>query len=34
MIASIALANRMAVVTNNTAELVRVPGLTVEDWMK
>ena len=34
MIASIALANRMTVVTNNAAEFVRVPGLAVEDWME
>ncbi len=33
MIAGIALANRMTVVTSNTAEFNRVPGLTVEDWM-
>ncbi len=34
MIASIALANRMTVVTSNAAEFVRVPGLAVEDWME
>lgn len=34
MIASIALANRMAVVTSNTSEFRRVPGLAVEDWME
>ena len=33
MIASIALANRMGVVTSNAAEFTRVPGLRVEDWM-
>jgi tRNA(fMet)-specific endonuclease VapC len=33
MIAATALANRMGVVTNNTREFVRVPGLRVEDWM-
>ena len=33
MIAAIALANRMAVVTSNAAEFARVRGLTVEDWM-
>ena len=33
MIAAIALANRMAVVTSNAAEFARVPGLTVEDWL-
>jgi tRNA(fMet)-specific endonuclease VapC len=32
MIAAIALANRMTVVTNNVSEFTRVPGLTVEDW--
>jgi tRNA(fMet)-specific endonuclease VapC len=33
MIAAIAVANRMAVVTSNAGELARVPGLAVEDWM-
>jgi tRNA(fMet)-specific endonuclease VapC len=33
MIAAIALANRMTVVTSNTGEFSRVPGLPVEDWM-
>jgi tRNA(fMet)-specific endonuclease VapC len=33
MIAAIALANRMTVVTSNVAEFMRVPGLRVEDWM-
>jgi tRNA(fMet)-specific endonuclease VapC len=32
IIASIALANGLTVVTHNTAEFRRVPGLTVEDW--
>jgi tRNA(fMet)-specific endonuclease VapC len=32
MIAAIALANRLTVVTHNTAEFTRVPGLQVEDW--
>lgn len=31
-IASIALVNGLTVVTHNTAEFGRVPGLTVEDW--
>jgi tRNA(fMet)-specific endonuclease VapC len=34
MIAAIALAKRMTVVTSNTAEFTRVPGLRVEDWME
>ena len=33
MIAAIALANRMIVVTSNLGEFTRVPGLRVEDWM-
>jgi tRNA(fMet)-specific endonuclease VapC len=33
MIAAIALANRMTVVTSNMSEFTRVPGLKVEDWM-
>ncbi len=32
LIASIALANRLTLVTNNTSEFSRVPGLMVEDW--
>jgi tRNA(fMet)-specific endonuclease VapC len=32
MIAAIALANDLTVVTHNTDEFSRVPGLTVEDW--
>jgi tRNA(fMet)-specific endonuclease VapC len=31
-IAAIALANNCALVTHNTAEFSRVPGLIVEDW--
>jgi tRNA(fMet)-specific endonuclease VapC len=34
MIAAIALANRLTVVTSNVSEFARVPGLTVEDWMR
>jgi tRNA(fMet)-specific endonuclease VapC len=33
MIASIALAQGMAVITSNTREFRRVPSLRVEDWM-
>lgn len=32
MIASIALAHNLILVTNNTSEFSRVPGLLVEDW--
>lgn len=32
LIASIALANDLTVVTNNTAEFNRIPGPRVEDW--
>jgi tRNA(fMet)-specific endonuclease VapC len=32
MIAAIALANRVTLVTHNTAEFSRVPGLALEDW--
>jgi len=34
MIAAIALANRLIVVTSNIGEFARVPGLKVEDWME
>jgi tRNA(fMet)-specific endonuclease VapC len=33
LIAAIALANRLTIVTSNVAEFERVDGLTVEDWM-
>ena len=33
MIASIALANGMGVLTSNVSEFARVPGLIVEDWL-
>jgi tRNA(fMet)-specific endonuclease VapC len=32
MIASIGLAAGLTVVTHNTTEFSRVPGLTLEDW--
>ena len=32
MIAAIALANGLTLVTNNTSEFSRVPGLALEDW--
>lgn len=32
LIAGIALANKLALVTHNTSEFSRVPGLQVEDW--
>ena len=32
LIAGIALANKLTVVTHNTREFRRVPGLQVEDW--
>jgi len=32
MIAAIALANGVTLVTNNTAEFNRVPGLVIENW--
>jgi tRNA(fMet)-specific endonuclease VapC len=32
MIAATALANGLTVVTHNTAEFSRVPGLKLEDW--
>ena len=31
-IAAIALANDCTVVTHNTTELIRIPGLVLEDW--
>ena len=34
LIAATALANRLGVVTNNTAEFKRVPKLKVEDWSR
>jgi tRNA(fMet)-specific endonuclease VapC len=32
LIASIALAHRLTLVTNNTSEFTRVPGLILDDW--
>lgn len=32
MIASIALANNLIVVTHNTLDFGRIPGLALEDW--
>lgn len=32
LIAAIALANHLTLVTHNTAEFSRVPGLAIEDW--
>ncbi len=32
LIASIAVANNLILVTHNTPEFERVPGLSVEDW--
>jgi tRNA(fMet)-specific endonuclease VapC len=32
LIAGIALSNKLTVVTHNTSEFSRVPGLQVEDW--
>lgn len=32
MIAAIALANQMTLVTHNTTEFSRIPGLALEDW--
>jgi tRNA(fMet)-specific endonuclease VapC len=32
LIAAIAVANRVTLVTHNTAEFSRVPGLLIEDW--
>jgi len=34
LVAAIASANGLVVVTNNLAEFARVPGLMVEDWSK
>lgn len=33
-IAAICLANQLTLVTSNVAEFSRVPGLTIEDWLK
>ena len=32
MIAAIALASRLTLVTHNTMEFGRIPGLLIEDW--
>jgi len=32
LIAAIALAHSLTLVTHNTAEFSRVPGLAIEDW--
>jgi tRNA(fMet)-specific endonuclease VapC len=32
LIAAIALANGLTVVTHNSTEFSRAPGLTIEDW--
>lgn len=32
LISSIALANNLVVVTRNTREFIRVPGLRIEEW--
>ncbi len=32
--ASIALANRAGIVTGNQRHFIRIPGLTVEDWIR
>jgi tRNA(fMet)-specific endonuclease VapC len=34
LVAAIASANELGVVTNNLAEFTRVPGLKVEDWSR
>jgi tRNA(fMet)-specific endonuclease VapC len=34
MIAAIALTNRLTLITHNTSEFSRVPGLVYEDWQK
>lgn len=34
MIASVALANQLVLVTHNTREFIRVPGLQIEDWTR
>jgi tRNA(fMet)-specific endonuclease VapC len=34
LIAAIALANGLKLITNNTAEFSRIPGLALEDWEK